>query len=386
MDIDHAEFSDTAKDIAFLPVKAGGLGLRSAVATSHAAWLAVRAVGVRFFSITSSDPEEGVALTASQNETVAAVAAVRAVVGDNAVARGLLPASNQAFSFYSTLTKEKRGKMQKLLTNASMRVKIARIRASLEHDDSKLATRVASIAPKASMWLSAFASRKGLRLADHHFAVAVRNLLGLTPVRLEFLPDRCPCGVDHQVDPWHFMSCKHVSSAARYRRHRLVCEVLASWCRSLGATVRLEPARVAGQSHERFDGEVTIGRRRLFFDASIVHPGAQSYAPKAAGKLLWTAEHAEQRKVRKYAAMAAEEKGEFFPFVIESSGGWGAKATEFVETVIKAAADSHSAWCPHEVVHGIVRLVGVAVQRGNGWMAEGALPQRLRARVDRRLD
>jgi hypothetical protein len=79
--------------------------------------------------------------------------------------------------------------------------------------------------------------------------------------------------------------------------------------------------------------------------------------------------------------MAAEEKGGFFPFVIESSGGWGAKATEFVETVIKAAADSHSAWCPHEVVHGIVRLVGVAVQRGNGWMAEGALPRHFQNRL-----
>jgi hypothetical protein len=96
----------------------------------------------------------------------------------------------------------------------------------------------------------------------------------------------------------------------------------------------------------------------------------------------------EKRKPRasKYGAMAAEAKAEFFPFVIESSGGWGAKATEFVDAVIKAAADSHAAWCPHEVVHGIVRLIGVAVQRGNAWMAEGALPQRLRARVDRRLD
>jgi hypothetical protein len=230
------------------------------------------------------------------------------------------------------------------------------------------------------------ASRKGLRLADDHFAVAVRNLLGLTPVRLEHLTDRCVCGADHQVDPWHYMSCKHVSSAARYRRHRHVCEVLASWLRSLGATVHLEPARMSERSRQRTDGEVLIGRRRILFDVSIVHPGAQSYAPKAAGKLLWTAEHAEQRKIRKYAAMAAEAKAEFFPFVIESSGGWGAKATEFVETVIKAAADSHSAWCPHEVVYGIVRLIGVAVQRGNAWMAEGALPQRVRAREDRRLD
>jgi hypothetical protein len=59
MDIDHAEFSETAKEIVFLPVKAGGLGLRSAAATSQTAWLSVRAACVGFFSIISSDPKGG---------------------------------------------------------------------------------------------------------------------------------------------------------------------------------------------------------------------------------------------------------------------------------------------------------------------------------------
>jgi hypothetical protein len=133
----------------------------------------------------------------------------------------------------------------------------------------------------------------------------------------------------------------------------------------------LEPARIGSADRKRPDLEVLIGPKRFLVDVYTVHPGAESYAPKAAEKQLWTAAFAESRKVRKYAVMAAEAGADFFPFVVESTGGWG--ITEFIDAFVTASADSHSAWCPHEFVYGIVRMVGVAVQRGNAWMAEGAL-------------
>ncbi len=101
-----------------------------------------------------------------------------------------------------------------------------------------------SSAPKASQWLSTIPSRTSLTLSNWDFRCASRALLGLAPAPAESMLDQCRCGADYQLDPYHFMSCKSVSSGTRNRRHRWVCEAVARWARSLGAMVRLEPPRL----------------------------------------------------------------------------------------------------------------------------------------------
>jgi hypothetical protein len=45
---------------------------------------------------------------------------------------------------------------------------------------------------------------------------------------------------------------------------------------------------------------------------------------------------------------------EFFPFVVESFGGFGVKAAEFVDAFVAASKSSHSVWCPREIVYSKV--------------------------------
>ena len=142
----------------------------------------------------------------------------------------------------------------------------------------------------------------------------------------------------------------------------------------------------AAEDKKRPDLEILVGPRRFLVDVSVVNPAAASYALKASTERLSAAAARETVKERKYESMAAEAKAEFFPFVVESVGGFGEKATAFVEQLVKATIDSHSAWCPHEVVYGIHRVVAIAVQRGNALMASAAMSRRPVARPDRRQD
>jgi hypothetical protein len=88
---------------------------------------------------------------------------------------------------------------------------------------------------------------------------------------------------------------------------------------------------------------------------------------------LATALQAERRKSAKYRDLAAAAHAEFFPFVVESFGGFGAKAAEFVQSFVRASKNSHLAECPHEIVYGVLRDVAIAVQRGSALMASTAL-------------
>jgi ribosomal protein L11 len=107
-----------------------------------------------------------------------------------------------------------------------------------------------------------------------------------------------------------------------------------------------------------------------------VHPSANSYKVAAAKKQLSTTVIAERRKISKYTEMAKAARAEFFPFVVESFGGFGVKAAEFVDAFVAASKSSHSAWCPREIVYGVTRDVAIAVQRGNAAMAVRVLSGR----------
>jgi hypothetical protein len=97
------------------------------------------------------------------------------------------------------------------------------------------------------------------------------------------------------------------------------------------------------------------------------------YIKNAADKKLATAVKAERRKSAKYNVMAKSAKAKIVPFVIESFGGFGACASEFVAEFVRAAKSSYHSWCPHEIVFGLPRDVSAAVMRGNALMASAAL-------------
>ena len=63
----------------------------------------------------------------------------------------------------------------------------------------------------------------------------------------------------------------------------------------------------------------------------MVHSLSQSYRREAITKILGAAEMAEVAKTRKYKASVDADRAEFFPFIVESFGGLGAKAQEIIK-------------------------------------------------------
>jgi hypothetical protein len=212
--------------------------------------------------------------------------------------------------------------------------------------------------------------------ADVHkseeFRVAARLWAGLNPVKASrWRVDFCVCGVDMRSDPWHCLSCNKFT-AAWHRRHRLGVERIAAWAGDLGAACTIEPYGLAERDRKRPDGDVRFGGASRLFDFSVIHPGAATYVSGASEAALSAASVREGEKDSKYAALAKANKAQFSPFVLETYGGQGAKATEFVTAVIKAGKATRAQWAPKEVVYGVSRAVAVAVQRGNAAVVKSA--------------
>ena len=90
-------------------------------------------------------------------------------------------------------------------------------------------------------------------------------------------------------------------------------------------------------------------------------------------KPLAAAKKAEKRKEAKYReAMAtyddAGNRGEvkFVPFVLESFGGMGTRAQEFLSALSAHSRNHISAWSHLDLVESMKKAVATAVQRGNG--------------------
>ena len=77
------------------------------------------------------------------------------------------------------------------------------------------------------------------------------------------------------------------------------------------------------------------------------------------------AAEAETSKRGKYKGLARREGATFVPFVVETFGGVGKQASDFVKTTVKLANDLKYRWSPSEVLYGLHEVVAAATLRGN---------------------
>ena len=66
-------------------------------------------------------------------------------------------------------------------------------------------------------------------------------------------------------------------------------------------------------------------------------------------------------------------KAIFVPFVVESNGGFGVEASNFVKLLIKQAAAISVVWQPSEFVHSVFWSIACAIQRWNASIMRKAL-------------
>lgn len=145
--------------------------------------------------------------------------------------------------------------------------------------------------------------------------------------------------------------------------------LLGNWIERLGGTCLIEPRRLERPpdgSKRRPDIAVTLGEKRYLVDVTIRHPAAPSRARRGARGSLAVAAEAEREKTDYHREVTAAARGtQFVPFAVETFGGLGPQAAQFVKTVSAVTAQLAYTWAPHEVVAGLPAAVAVAVQRFN---------------------
>jgi len=172
-----------------------------------------------------------------------------------------------------------------------------------------------------------------------------------------------------QLDPLHFLSCQYLKEEGTKKRHDPLCMKVRDWVRKLGGACRLEPRYSEKAEKKRPDGEVYIRNKELWFDVSVIHPLAKSHVKEAAKGSLVAAAKREREKTNKHGPAAAAHRRQnpprFFPLVLETSGGFGASVSLFLEEYLSLSKDMHHIWAPTGIAFSIWRELAVTLAKGN---------------------
>ena len=230
--------------------------------------------------------------------------------------------------------------------------------------DSEKARLHAVSAPKSGLFLKTIPILPTLALDDNSFQMAVRLRLGAPPPDLPTYCPLCRSNTDLDIDPWHALSC---TSQRRkiIKRHNSVAREIYKWIHHLGGQAKLEPLDLEDGSNRRPDLEIIMGGKTFLVDVSIRNPTCPSNSALGAKGKLKVAATAEKEKSKKYEAMALEQGAEFVPFILETHGGFGDRASAFIDLLVKESAALSHAWAPHEVVYGLHHSIAVALHRGS---------------------
>ena len=108
---------------------------------------------------------------------------------------------------------------------------------------------------------------------------------------------------------------------------------------------------------------------------AITTPTSASLLRKGTARTpLLAARTRENDKRSKYAALASSEGFEFYPFVLESYGGWGEHARAVLSTIVGAGVLSCGASLPEmDALQHARRTIAIALVQGNARLINNAL-------------
>jgi len=332
---------------ASLPVRWGGLGIRSVVSLAPSAYLASAASTVE--------------LTSSLLPT-----RLRDVV-DSGIAIAMSTWTKLASS--STIVSADPSppvtQVQRVWDNRCCQVQ-ADLLLHSAHDAVDRARLLASRASGSGDWLGALPlSSIGLKMDNATVRIAVGLRLGAPVVRAH----KCVCGSMVAMDGHHGLSCRH--GFGRHSRHNEVNDILCRALNSINAYATREPNSLCGDSQKRPDGVTLIPWRRgrcVAWDATCPNTFAQAYVQASSMQSGSAAAGAELKKQQKYNDISAGI--DFVPVAVETSGVWGEQAMVFVSEIgRRIAAATHD---PRSTSF-LRQRISVAVQRGNAACINGTL-------------
>jgi hypothetical protein len=237
----------------------------------------------------------------------------------------------------------------------------AKITAALMEAASDEQTRArlgASQQATSGAWLRALPlATVGLRLEDEVVRVGVGLRLSLNLC----MPHTCPCGSQVDALGTHGLACK--KSAGRHPRHGLLNEVIWRAMQRAQIPSAKEPTGLVPASDLRPDGASMLPwahGRCLAWDVTAPDTLAQSHVRATAVTSGAAAAKAEASKASKYTALSTTHT--FIPLAFETLGAWGEQAKGFVSELGRRIS----------AITGDVReadylrqRLSIAIQRGN---------------------
>jgi len=312
-----------------LPIRLGGLGLRSMVEVSPIAYFS--ALAQASFIIRESLP----LLYMGNSKPDYSMKWCYQVFQDSRIKFDgkLLPKSSEDFwKFYGA--KQTQAGLQREITKL---IEDVRGRVLLEEAKTckpRLARLVSSRAKYAGSWLTAPLGNPHFRLPNKLFSLAVRLRLGLPPQ--DNLPLKCTCGAFLARDPHHFLSCNQRLKTTMTLRHDKLLYLLAKLARMGNITTQVE---VPLEEMKRPDINFYLLTRTLATDVTVIHPSAKTYQ-SAAARPLGAAEVRERKKNNDYEEKSRKEGLAFQPFVMETYGAFGKEASDILSELATEATQN----------------------------------------------
>ena len=218
---------------------------------------------------------------------------------------------------------------------------------------------LACSARESGAWLEALPiSSLGLRMDDQTVRVAVGLRLGTPLCR----PHTCQhCGLKVDALATHGLSCRR--SQGRHHRHGALNNIIHRSLATANVPSRLEPPGLERADGKRPDGLTVVPWRsgkHLVWDATSPDTFAPSYLMSATSEAGAVAALVESRKKAKYGSL--DSVYSFTPIAIESLGACGPLTLEFLRDLgnrIRQATGEESSFMY------LLQRLSVAVQRGN---------------------
>jgi len=342
--ITNCHLDDQAFCQASLPVKFGGLGIRSAVDLSLPAFIAssfkIRAITEQLLSNEHSGP------FASQLS--------EAVNSWKALSPNLIePVFKGVQKNWDLPVAE--AKLKSLLDGAQQ----------LPTSRSRL---LAVSAPEAGAWLNAVPIPSlGLKLDNESLRISVALRLG---AKLN-LPYNCVCGAAVEDSATHGLDCR--KAIGKHARHSAVNDILQRALNAAGVLSHLEPVGLCRDDGKRPDGATLIPWKQgrcLVWDFTCVNTIARSHIGTSSTKAGSLSAAAEEKKRKKYSSLS--DTFLFTPIAVETLGPWGPDAMRFVgelgRRLSMATGDPRSGAF-------LKQKISMAVQRGNASCISGSFPR-----------
>jgi hypothetical protein len=301
---------------------------------------------------------------------VRTIALIRERIDEESATRLLPPPFATADECLLFFTEDTAGKvaaikLQKTLSAAAaLKVSDALLASASPIDAARF---FACTAPYASSWLVDPFLAQPMRDEAHGAACKLRLNQPISTIA------RCFCGESLETDPWHVLSHKGGGEAGR--RHDEIVNRLVEAIQRAGGQAWSEPRQNFWVDRRRTDIFAVLGPKSYHIDVRVTHPTSRSYVEVACQGSLRAANVAAQEKKRQYGAMASAEGAEFVPFIVETYGGFGVDARDFMSELAKFASLTSQVWSASETRHLVRTEIHRALFEGNLRVANAVLQQ-----------